>query len=250
MSHPLIPIGVLMTQSWHQFVKNWNQTLRISAWFLVAPVLLFLVAIISPSAPHLNAGIFSLFFLVYGILNTWIMIRLLMWILPNDQGKIADPKEARVAWSFFFPMIWISILMSLAVLGGLILFVIPGIWLAISLMFSRFFLIEDNLHGVQSLAASRALVKGRWWPVLWRLVVPGILFFLLYSVLTNLLSGVSGLIAGTAKTNLVFSMYGPTSQEPVAIGSWYLIQGIGQMLLTPLAIIWAVKLFHSLKDSR
>ncbi|MDO8617886.1 MAG: hypothetical protein Q7N87_03325 [Candidatus Uhrbacteria bacterium] len=250
MSHPLIPIGTLITESWHQFVRNWNQTLRFSVWFMVAPILMFLAALLTRSSPAIGGAIFFLFALLNVILATWIGIRLIIWILANDKNKTPEPNEARLAWSFFFPLIWVSLLTGLAVLGGLVLFVIPAIWLAINLLFAGYFLIEDNLRGTQSLAASWALVKGRWWGTFWRVIVAYVLFIIISIILVNILSAIFGIIVAPAKINYVFNIYNPISGDLMTIAGSYLVQGILNLLLLPLAITWSVKLFHSLKESK
>jgi len=252
MSKPLISVGSLITQSWHQFVRNWNQTLHISFWFMLAPIILFLFALLGhgASSDPISALLFQLVVLLNSVLMIWTIIRLLICILASDAGKSPDPDESRKAWSLFFPLIWISILTGLAVLGGMILLILPGIWLGVSFMFARLFLIEDNVRGVQSLSASRALVKGRWWPVFWRTVIPGILFFLVFFILMNILFAIFGAIAGAAKMNLMLSMYGSNSPAPVAMASFYLVNGLAQMLLVPLVVTWMAKLFHSLKETR
>jgi len=89
----------------------------------------------------------------------------------NESLKTAWPKIA----SFF----WISFLAGLATLGGLILFIIPGIIFCIWFCFSAFVYIEEGTKGVAALKRSKQLVAGYWWPIFGRLLVIGIVATLL-----------------------------------------------------------------------
>jgi hypothetical protein len=56
-----------------------------------------------------------------------------------------------------------GILYGLAVAGGTVLLILPGIYLAISLVFSGFPIVLDRLGPLQGLRESHRLVKGSWW---------------------------------------------------------------------------------------
>ena len=85
----------------------------------------------------------------------------------------------REAKKYFFPYLWVAILTTLAVVAGFILLFVPGIIIGIWLMFSHFALLLEGKRGMEALKASKALVKGRWWPVFCRLLVFGALYLVL-----------------------------------------------------------------------
>ena len=68
------------------------------------------------------------------------------------------------------------------VMGGFLLFFVPGIIFAIWFSFAAFILIQEDLRGVDALAKSKFYVKGRILPIFGR-------FFILFvlSILTNII---------------------------------------------------------------
>jgi len=91
-------------------------------------------------------------------------------------------KEAQtIFWKFF----WWSIIISIIIGVGFLLFVIPGIIVAVFLSFSLFFITLEGLGPIQSLKASARLVKGFWWTIFARLVVLGVIV-LIVSMISNM----------------------------------------------------------------
>jgi hypothetical protein len=60
--------------------------------------------------------------------------------------------------SRFFPLIWTTILMYLAIMGGLFLFIIPGIYFAIWFGLSQHVVVIEGLSGTKALGRSKKLV--------------------------------------------------------------------------------------------
>lgn len=61
------------------------------------------------------------------------------------------------------PLIMLGILYALMVISGTLFLIIPGIILAVSLMFSFILFITDNQNVLQTLLTSHRLVWGHWW---------------------------------------------------------------------------------------
>lgn len=70
------------------------------------------------------------------------------------------------------PLLMLAILYSMIVLGGTMLFIVPGIILSVSLMFSFILLITDNQNVLQTLTASHRLVWGHWWHTMLIISIP------------------------------------------------------------------------------
>jgi hypothetical protein len=71
-------------------------------------------------------------------------------------------------------VIWLSILSALVIGLGLLLCVIPGVYLGVAFTVAVPVLLVEGLRGRRALGRSRRLVRGRWWPTL-ALVVLGTL---------------------------------------------------------------------------
>lgn len=93
-------------------------------------------------------------------------------ILSRDQKPAI--RELFSNGSLFIKFLLGSICCGLAVIGGLILLVIPGIILMIMLAMYSYFIVDKNMGPIESLKASCALTKG----VRWQLFCFGVLLIL------------------------------------------------------------------------
>lgn len=123
---------------------------------------------------------------------------------PSVSGLYGEAKR------YFFPYLWIGILNGLAVFAGMILFIIPGIIVAIWFIFSGYTLVLEDKRGTQALKASKALVKGRWWAVFGRSVVIGLVFGIPFIIIyLALVFIVPDLAIATAIFNIVSTLVIP-----------------------------------------
>jgi hypothetical protein len=88
----------------------------------------------------------------------WIKMSLM---LSRDQA--ADVSELFSNASLLIPYVLASICCGLAVLGGFILLIVPGIIFVVALSMYVFFIVDQNMGPIESLKASRALTKGVRW---------------------------------------------------------------------------------------
>ncbi len=72
----------------------------------------------------------------------------------------------------------VSVYVQVLTQVGYMFFIIPGLLLSIYLLFSMFLLIAGKEKGIAALTASTALVYGRFWPVLLRILFSVALIFL------------------------------------------------------------------------
>jgi hypothetical protein len=77
-------------------------------------------------------------------------------------------------------LIGAAVLYLLAMAGGLILLVIPGIILSLSLSFGFFAIVLDDDSALQGLNHSHRLVWGNWWRTLTVVSVPVVIVMILY----------------------------------------------------------------------
>ncbi len=64
-----------------------------------------------------------------------------------------------------FPLIGLQIVMTMAIIFGLVLLIIPGIYLSIALMFAVPLMLEKNLSIVDAFEASRKAVTHHWFKI-------------------------------------------------------------------------------------
>jgi hypothetical protein len=92
----------------------------------------------------------------------------------------------------------VSVLVGLATVGGLILLVIPGIYVGVRLAVSIEALVVEGRRGTKAMARSWSLVGGHWWHSFAVLLVAGLLTGLVSSILTSLVGGMGWLVQAVA----------------------------------------------------
>ena len=144
------------------------------------------------------------------------------------QASIGDPVDidASYKWGFarFGSVILISILVGLAVLGGLILLIIPGIIFAIMFSVAIPSLVVENRRGTDAMGRSWNLVKGHFWHAL------GVIF------VTAIITGIIGGIIGTIGAAISDSWF----------VSW-IFQAIAQIFVAPFSALVSVLLYLDLR---
>jgi len=256
MTSPLIPVRELVADSWNHYVKHWNRLMEASLWLLAFPFLI-LVAAFALAPYNLNAAlsVFTLLSLLDGLFGIWITIRLIKLALarnPQEEGAILG--NLKTGWNVYLPLLWVTILDGLAVLAGTLLLFFPGIWVGVLFAFAQIMTVMENRRGLQALAASAALVKGRWWATLWRIVVPGAFFMLLVYATLQAISFLVGLVAGFDTVNQVMNAVveaetlTPEVLKANAISVFF--GRLPEAMFLPLYLLALTKLYRSLKETR
>lgn len=110
------------------------------------------------------------------------------------QATLGDPidVEASYRWGFrrIGSVILVALLVGLAVLGGLILLVIPGLIFAVMLSVAIPALIVEDRRGTDAMGRSWNLVRGHFWHVVGVIVVAGLI--------AGIVSGIIGALGGDA----------------------------------------------------
>lgn len=238
MSQPLPSISTLITSGWEQFKRDWKPNLELSVRFLLSSALLLGATLVGQDLPtYGRLAIFLLANAAAAFINLHTILTLIELSLRRDRDNSGEGKPSvEIGRTHFWPFLWVVILQGLAVFGGMVVFFLPGIWLSILLSYSPLVFVEDGSRGIQALAASAALIKGRWWATLGRSLMAGVVVGLLGSLTTLVVLLFAGLFAGM---NTAFG------SAPKA-----LLSGVVQTLFVPLAVILQVKIFHALKRTR
>jgi hypothetical protein len=111
-------------------------------------------------------------------------------VISNPENVIFE-SIFNFAKSSALRFLWVSLLYGLVVGVGMILLIIPGIFFAISLIFSQYVALFENLNGSAALQRSYEYVKGRWLNVCGKFIFIGIVGIPLYLVLVFAVSFVT-----------------------------------------------------------
>ncbi|GJM08793.1 MAG: hypothetical protein DHS20C11_10690 [Lysobacteraceae bacterium] len=135
-----------------------------------------------------------------------------------------------------------SILYGLAVAGGALLLLIPGIIFMLSLALYSIAIVVDDTPGSSALGVSHRLVWGNWWRTAAVLGVMGILWFVLVMMI--------GFVAGVAMA-IVIPELDPAVDSMDSMFAiqfvFNLLQQIIQALVAPLMYGTMVVMYHDLK---
>jgi hypothetical protein len=244
---PLIRPWQLIRDTWTVFVKTWETTVRVSIWFIVVGIISALGSMVPDSIP----GYLLIFVLdVIGVLVAiWTTIRLYQTVFALEGGEAVTERTTATAVALIWPVLIVEALAGLSVFGGVILLILPGIWIAVRLAFSQVSVIDPKSakRGVDALKESWGLTKGKFWPLLGRLVLGGILFAVAVGVIMAVCTALVGAIAGPGQFTAALN----SDQPPVALGAALtFIQGIVQAALMPLVPIFQVKLYQSVRSAQ
>ncbi len=114
------------------------------------------------------------------IIGLWVNIVLARLIFNALRQQSVDKRAlTREAWRDTVSYLWVSILVGVIALLGLILFIIPGLIFAVWYSFAALIFVLEGVKGYAALKQSKSLVSGRFWSVIWRWIVP----YFIYSVI-------------------------------------------------------------------
>lgn len=208
----------LLKNSWQIYKKRFSTFMLISLVSLVTLPLYF----VNPTAFLVIFPLVILWALIAIFLGLWQMPAMLYAVKDRDQN-IGFKESFKRGLSKIWPYLGTEALAGLAVLGGTILLVIPGIIFAIWFTFSSYLVVSENLSGKAALSRSKQLVKGSFWAVLGRSAFIGLIVF------------IASLIFG-----FIFSFVFGEGMENVGTL-------ISSILISPLATIYIFLIYEELK---
>ncbi|OHA17397.1 MAG: hypothetical protein A2830_03980 [Candidatus Taylorbacteria bacterium RIFCSPHIGHO2_01_FULL_44_110] len=170
--------------------------------------------------------------------------------VSTDSTAVINTKEQyKFGFKYFWSFILVGIIFTFAQMGSFVLFVIPGIVVWVYASMYLFTLTVDGKKGFSALTESYSLIRERWWPVLGRIVLLGVVMMVAWLVLWAIISGVAAIFGIH-----LFSL--TNSVNPVASGSIVMftisaiLNLIGTCILAPIGMGYTYKLYESLKATR
>lgn len=177
--------------------------------------------------------------LVTGVFMTisllpWLAMTLRCWAWT--QGEIQPLEDSlRRALALLPRALVASIVYLLVTFIGLLLLVVPGLYLGVALLLYPLPLLVENSGALASLARSRALMRGHWWRASLVISVP-LTLAALVALLQQLLPllRLLGVVPGEGSA--------PVLDFAVTAGAFLL-----NALITPLTVAMMIALYHDLR---
>ena len=135
---------------------GWN-TFKQHAWFLTALTFLYFLITMIVTDISVVRDIISM---LMSIALTAVTLKLVDGHSPHYKDLLTPFKTYKVTLHYFLA----SILYMLIVLVGLILLILPGVYLLVRLQFFTYLLVEhENMGVIESLKKSMEMTKGKFW---------------------------------------------------------------------------------------
>jgi len=175
----LKPISTLFGETWRLYKKHMNALALIGVIPLIFagvkmilgpnfigdhgyPLWIILVLLTA-------AAVFALLNLVFTII---LPLALAEAVDEGHKGKEVETSAVyKRAFAETIQYLFVLMLVLIVFLGGSIIFIIPGMVVAIYLKFAIFTYLLEDKRGMDALVTSAWYVKGSWWAILWRQIL-------------------------------------------------------------------------------
>ncbi len=173
------------------------------------------------------------------MIGIWLLTIIAMGALINKINQFYLNQSATTSWCIsqaltdFFPVLLVSALYSILVICGLVFLILPGIFVAISLMLSFIIRFVEHLSVFDSIVKSHQLVTKRWWQAFVIMSVP-------------LMLNISTFLAVFITVVSVLTYHAET-WEHAYFFAFFLNAGL-QVIFIPFIFSTALCLYYDLKD--
>lgn len=169
----LIPAGTLVSVTWNDLTQHF----AIIAGILAVPLVCYVIVMLSPQIGASSIFIAPILLIIGGVLSLFAQVALMKQMHTGWSLSVGGSYAA--AKPYFWRVLIASLFMGLAFLGGLLLFIIPGIIVAFWFTFTRQVVVFEDVKVLDAMSYSRELMRNFWGPVFWRLLVMGFLVFII-----------------------------------------------------------------------
>jgi hypothetical protein len=104
----------------------------------------------------------------------------LIYAIKDSEEKIDILESYERGWTKILSNIWVAILVAFFTFGGFLLFFVPGIIFSVWFSFAAMMVITENMKGMNVLLKSKEYVRGKWFPIFWRIVFIGVISAFLF----------------------------------------------------------------------
>ncbi len=176
----LMSVGELFAATWTVYKQRWLLIIGLfiaTALGAVAPPLLIvgLMGGFAKGSFGATVGMFMLLGLAIiasFLFVAWGMAATISAAVDERLGFSDSFTRANGCW---LSLLWVTSLYSFIVGGASLLFLVPGILTSIWFFAAAYLVVAEDVKGMDALLKSKALVDGRFWPVLGRLILLWIL---------------------------------------------------------------------------
>jgi hypothetical protein len=251
MTHPVI----LIKNIWSRYSGNIKAALLASLPFGIAMALGNIVNAFFPLSyleahiplPYLAViGIYILAVIIYVVLCLMSSISLYLNVSRLfENQKMEIKKSFGQSVSLFLPVLWVSILRSLIVIGGTILLIVPGVIWGLRYMFAEQTVMFEGKRGSKALTRSREITEGKLFALFVDIIAIGVILgggiLIISWIITLFLTIVGVLVYNITGSEATFNFFYYATFVVVRIIRWVAIS---------LPIMAVVALYRDFKENR
>lgn len=214
----LISARDIISQTMDMYKRHWRSlvpylvALFLSLFLLELTAYFYENSIILLSTPVgvTTFFILGMMFVIGQIASLLIGVAMIRALAMAFMGKAIPPAKKMYgdAVHLLVPALIASIVAGLLAIIGFMAFIVPGIVLFVWFAFALHAVSIDGQPGIHSLKISRALSKGKFFAMLWRLFAPGVIFGLFFVIPKEIIDAVFEAIPRMMETvtegNLLF----------------------------------------------
>ena len=234
----LIPPGDLLKNSFEMYKKRWKRLLLLAVlpYLSLLPFALLVGIFIAggmyfySSQNFIALGVLAFIGVILALFYLTITFSVsslaMIYEIANSTKSLPIKELLRKGWSIVWSYWVLSLLSSLLIFGGILLFIVPGIIFSIWFAFAMYILVIEGTKGMDALVKSREYVRGNWWGVFGRIALVSIIVWIVVWVFTLFFQG----------------------SENEGIGG--IVQFVISILLTPFTVIYTYLMYESLKKNK
>lgn len=209
----------LLKQSWEIYCSRIKTLIGITA---IPVVFSLLTELIIPSKKT------SIEFFILGMMFFLTSVFLWLLVTPTLIFSIKENLDLKQSYKKGFKILtlylWVATLKALIIFAGFILLIIPGFIFSIWFSLAGYILIFEQKRGMSALWRSKDLVSGKFWKVLWRFLVFGVIIFIIAFSLGFLI----GLFRNEQLSDIFGSIFG--------------------LFITPFSVIYGILIYKNLAE--
>jgi len=193
----MLTISDIIKNSWNFYIKNFKKLFIYMILMFLPTLILTLTGVISiylsyylPTTTIISNIIIVALFVASALFNFWVFIAVIRHVKQSLLKEATEDWKTNINNSskFIWPMLVVAILNIILVFFGSLLLIIPGIIFSVWFSFIYYIVLFENKTGTESLKASKKMVVGRWWPILWRILIPNLFFGIIIVFATDIVS--------------------------------------------------------------
>jgi len=174
------------------------------------------------------------FVVLLGTIFSFLSYLAFVSVMTTEGQSVGDAYRKSIQMAL--PALWVSILTAIAVMGGFILLIVPGVILSLLFCVSFYVLFVENRRGLSALISSWHYARGYLWAIAWRFLFLSIIMLLVTLVISFATNGPSFLT--------------PSAQEGMSLPYRLLYLFFSNFIALPLSVIYTYGIYQVLKQSK